>query len=166
MSNLFGILQQYAGGGSQTAANAEQDFQHVAQNAPQEHVAGALTDLFRGGGESSFPQMIGNLFTRSNGQQQAGILNHLIEAAGPQATSGILGSILGSQSGSPGRLNEQQASQIPPEAVQQMAAQAQQSNPSIVEQAGNFYSQHPTLVQALGTGALAMVMSHMSRRAT
>jgi len=36
--------------------------------------------------------------------------------------------------------------------------------PIYVEQASSFYAQHPQLVQGLGAGALALIMSHMSKR--
>jgi hypothetical protein len=48
--------------------------------------------------------------------------------------------------------------------VQQLAEHAQKQNPSIIDQASQFYSQHPTLVQALGAGSLALIMSHLSKR--
>jgi hypothetical protein len=58
----------------------------------------------------------------------------------------------------------EQAQQVPPEAVHQLAEQAQKNDPSIVDRASGFYAQHPTLVKALGAGSLALIMSHMSRR--
>jgi hypothetical protein len=53
---------------------------------------------------------------------------------------------------------------VAPEEVQQLAERAQKSNPSIIEQASNFYAQHPQVVQGLGAGALALIMSHLSKR--
>jgi hypothetical protein len=58
----------------------------------------------------------------------------------------------------------EQAEQIPPETVQQLAAHAEKQNPSIVDQASEFYAQHPTLVKALGAGSLAPIMSHLSKK--
>jgi hypothetical protein len=56
-----------------------------------------------GGGFSIKPdaylaEMLGALFSNSNGQQQAGILNHLLNAVGSSAASGILGIALGAGS--------------------------------------------------------------------
>jgi hypothetical protein len=45
-----------------------------------------------------------------------------------------------------------------------LAEHAEKQNPSIVDQASQFYAQHPTLVKTIGAGALALVMSHLSRR--
>ncbi len=169
LSNLFGILQQYAGQGSaaspapNSAQDPEKDFQQVTQHASQDHLAGGLSEAFRSNGASSFPQMVSTMFANSNGQQQAGIVNHLMSALGPAASSGILGNVLGSNFGQ-GQIEPHQASQVSPEAVHQLATEAQKSNPSVVDQASNFYAQHPTLVQGLGAGALALIMSHMSQR--
>jgi hypothetical protein len=49
-------------------------------------------------------------------------------------------------------------------AVQQLAEHAEKQNPSVIDHASQFYSQHPKLVQALGAGSLALIMSHLSRR--
>lgn len=166
ISNLVGILQKYVGTGNpsdeSTHAEIEQHFQQVSGNVPQEHLAGGIADVLRGGSGGSFPQMIGSLFSKSDGSQQAGILNHLISSLGPAASSSILGGVLGSL-GHNQQLGPEQASQVPAEKVQELANQAQKANPSVVDQASSFYAQHPALVQSLGAGALAMIMSHVSR---
>jgi hypothetical protein len=163
LSNLLGVLQQYAGASvSNPPANAQQDFQKVAQQVPQEHLASGLTEAFNSNQTPAFPEMLSNLFGQSNGQQRAGILSQLLGAAGPSLPAG-LGSLAGLLRGGTS-VSPQQAEQISPEAVQQLAAHAQQNNPSIVDQASNFYSQHPQLVQGLGAGALALIMSHISKR--
>ena len=165
----MGVLQQYAGSNaSNPPANVQQDFQHVAQNAPQSSLAGGLSNAFNSNQTPAFPQMLSSLFSNSNSDQKSGILSHLIGAAGPSAAGGILGSLGGLLSGGLGQgstqLTPQQAEQVSPEAVQQLAQHAQQNDPSIVDKASSFYAQHPQVVQALGAGALAMVMSHMSQQ--
>ena len=161
LSNLMGLLQQYANPGTANTGNVEQDFEQVSQAAPQSHLAGGLAEAFRSTQTPPFPQMLSSLFSNSNGQQQAGILNHLLSSAGPSAGSGILGSLIGAGS----QVTPEQAQRVPPETVHQLAAQAEKNDPSIVEKASSFYEQHPTLVKALGAGSLALIMSHMSRRA-
>jgi hypothetical protein len=160
LGNLLGVLQQYATGAGSTA-NAEQDFDHVAQSASQEHLAGGLAGAFRSDATPPFAQMISSLFANSDGNQRAGILSHLLNAAGPGAATGVLGSLLGSLGKGP--ITPEQAQAISPEAVHDLAQRAEKNDPSIIEQASNFYAQHPTLVKSLGVGALALVMSHMSR---
>ena len=164
LSDLLNVLQQYGNASpSSPPPNTQQDFSRVAQEAPQSHLAGGLAEAFRSDQTPPFGQMIGNLFGQSNGQQRAGILNQLLSSAGPGLTS-ILGGGLGNVLKPGSQVTPEQAEQIPPEAVQKLAEHAQQNSPSIVDQASSFYAQHPKLVQGLGAGALALIMSHMSRR--
>ncbi len=159
LSNLMGLLQQYANPNTANTGKAEQDFEQVSQTAQQSHLAGGLAEAFRSDQTPPFPQMLSTLFSNSNGQQQAGILNRLLSSAGPGAASGILGNLVGRGA----QVTPEQAQQVPPEAVHQLAEQAQRNDPSIIETASSFYAQHPTLVKALGAGSLAFIMSHMSR---
>jgi hypothetical protein len=165
LSDLLNVLQHYGdASASSPPPNTEQDFSKVAQAAPQPHLAAGLAEAFRSNETPPFGQMVGSLFGQSNGQQRAGILNQLLSSGGPSvlaALGGSLGGLLkpGSQ------VTPQQAEQIPPETVQKLAEHAQQNSPSVVDQASNFYAQHPQLVQGLGAGALALIMSHMSKRA-
>ncbi len=168
LSNVFGILKQYAEGGSAPSGSTpEQDFEQVSQGASQSHLAGGLAEAFRSNQTPPFGQMLSTMFSNSNGTQQAGILNHLLGSLGPAASTGILGSLAGALGGGAlgggSQITPQQASQVPPEAVSQLAEQAQKNDPSFIDQASGFYAQHPTLVKALGAGSLAMIMSHMSR---
>jgi hypothetical protein len=161
LSDLLGMLQQYAGGGSNTA-NPDRDFDHVANNASQDHLASGISGAFRSDATPPFAQMISHLFSNSDGQQRAGILNHLLNAAGPGAAGGLLGGLLGGQ-GTSEQITPEQAQQVSPDAVHDLAQKAEKNNPSILETAGNFYAQHPTLVKSLGTVALASVLSHMTQ---
>ncbi|MFL6451983.1 MAG: hypothetical protein ACJ746_30600 [Bryobacteraceae bacterium] len=160
LSDLLGMLQQYSGG-TANSANAEKDFDHVTNNVSPDHLASGIAGAFRSDSTPPFAQMVSSLFSNSDGQQRAGILNHLLNAAGPGASGGLLGNLLGGQAA--GQVTPEQAQQITPEAVHDLAQQAEKNNPSILETAGNFYAQHPTLVKSLGTVALASVLSHMSR---
>src|SRR5579863_9278733 len=96
-SNVMGLLQKYASPAAANSGNVQQDFEQVAQTASSSHLAGGLADAFRSNQTPPFAQMLSTLFSNSNGQQQAGILNHLLSAAGPGA-SGILGGLLGGSS--------------------------------------------------------------------
>ena len=108
--------------------------------------------------------MLSTLFSNSDGQQRAGILNQLVGAVGPSMlASGGLSSLTRLLSGG-NNVTPEQADRIPPETVQQLAEHAEKHTPSIVDQASEFYAQHPTLVKALGAGSLALIMSHLSKR--
>jgi hypothetical protein len=159
LTNLIGLLEQYAKPGTANTANAQRDFEQVSQTASQSHLAGGLAEAFRSNQTPPFAQMLSTLFGNSDGQQRAGILNHLLTSVGPGAASGSLGDVLGRGD----QITPERAQQVPPETVHQLAEQAEQNDPSIIEKASNFYAQHPTLVKSLGTGSLALIMSHISR---
>ena len=164
LSNLLGVLSSYAGGAASNAPpNTEQDFQNVSAAIPQQHLASGLAQAFHSSQTPPFPEMLSTLFSHSNPDQKAGILGRLLSAAGP-AGIGALGGLIPGLSPNSTQLNPQQSAQVPPSAVRQLAEQAQSTNPSIVEEASSFYSQHPQVVQALGAGALALIMSHVSQR--
>jgi len=160
LTDLLGMLQQYAGGAN-AAANPERDYDHVSNNASQDHLASGIAGAFRSDATPPFAQTISHLFSNSDGQQRAGILNHLLNAAGPGAAGGLLGGLLGGQGSN--QITPEQAQQVSPDAVHDLAQKAEKNNPSILETAGNFYAQHPTLIKSLGTVALASVLSHMSQ---
>jgi len=106
--------------------------------------------------------MVSNLFANSNGTQRAGILNQLLPSVGPgllSAIPGLAGMFPSTQSVTP-----EQAEQVDPAAVQQLAEHAEQKNPSIVDQVSHFYAQHPDVVKALGGAALAVMIQRIARR--
>jgi len=167
LTNIRDILNQYrTGPATPLPTNVEADYAKVAENAPPSHIASGLAEAFRSNETPPFGQMLRSLFQNSNGQQRAGILNQLIQSVGPGLLSagGVLGGLSNILHGTSRQLTPEQANAVSPETVEELATHAEKQNPSIVDQASAFYAQHPTLVQGLGVGALAMIMSHMSRK--
>jgi hypothetical protein len=144
-------------------SNLEGMIPGALQNAPQEGLASALTHAFNSDQTPPFGQMVGNLFGQSNDTQKAGILNQLLAAAPQLMQSGALGNLAGVLGGA-SQVTPEQAAQVDPATVQQIAEHAQTHNPSVVEMASSFYAQHPTLVQGLGAAALGLVMSHLQKK--
>lgn len=180
--DLGNLLQQYMGG-AQGANNTrpEEDFDRVAQEAPREQVAQGVTQAFRSDQTPPFPQMLGQMFGQSNPNQQAGMLNQLIAAAGPSllgmlagrggaggagglgGLGGMLGGLLnGGGNAQQPQITPEQASQLSPEQVQEIAKKAEQENPGVVDRMGEFYAQHPNVVKGLGGAALAIALAHMA----
>jgi len=110
--------------------------------------------------------MLSGLFGQSNPDQKAGLLNQILGALGQSGgartlgTGGALGEL--TRMLSQGSVTPQQAQQVPPEAVEELAQKAAETNPSIVDAAASFYAQHPTLIKTIGAGALALLMSKLS----
>jgi hypothetical protein len=172
LEHIDDVLQRYnTTSGTNPPPDPAADFAKVAAHAPTEAISGGLAEAFRSANTPPFEQMISDLFKSSAPQQRAGILNHLLAAAGP-AASGLLSRLTGqtpsvppqqAPSGQP-TVTPQQAQQVEPHNVREIAKEAQKNDPSIVDRASEFYAQHPQLVQGLGAAALAMIMSHVSKR--
>ena len=181
MDQIGNILQQYSGTQSAAAtqpasSQVQDDFDQFAQAAPPAAVADGLAAAFRSEQTPPFPQMLGQLFGQSDGTQRASILNTLIRTLGPTVVAQILarrgggggggiGDLLGGLlGGGQQQVTPEAARQVPPEAVEELAQQAEQRDPSIVDMASNFYAEHPQLVKTLGAAALAIALAQIAQR--
>lgn len=174
--DLGNLLNQYLGGAAGgNTHQANDDFDRVAQNAPPDVLARGVTGALRSDQTPPFPQMVSQMFGQSNPNQRAGMLNQLLTTLGPavlaqlasgrsggQGGLGGLASIFGGGS-APAQVTPEQASQVSPEEVRELAERAEQQNPGIVERMGDFYAQNPTLVKAIGGAALAIALGHMAQ---
>src|SRR3954447_9321048 len=124
MNAVGGLLQQYAGANAQPAQGAiEDDFDQVAQAAPQSAIADGLAAAFRSNQTPPFAQMAASMFQNADGQQRAGILNALIAAAGPAILSQVLSRSGGGLAGLGGLLGSGQQT-VTPEQAQQVSPDA------------------------------------------
>jgi hypothetical protein len=162
----------------------DEDFDKVAQNAPPALMSQGVAEAFRSDRTPPFPNMLGQMFGQSDPNARAGILNHLMAAAGPAVLSGLLGrsggiggmgggglsGILGNLFGHGGgdrqtsvpQITPEQASQVPPEAVEELAREAHQKDPDIVNRVSDFAANNPMLVKGLGAVALGVALKHMA----
>jgi hypothetical protein len=106
------------------------------------------------------------LFGQSNGEQKAGMLNHLLSSVGPGAVAFLAGGGMLSRflSGGATQVTAEQAQNISPDTVQQLASHVEKSDLSIVDKASSFYSQHPALVKTFGAGVLSVAMVKLAHR--
>jgi hypothetical protein len=164
--DLGNLLQQYLGGGNANTTQASDDFDRVAQSAPRETLAHGVTQALRSDQTPPFPQMVSQMFGQSNPNQRAGMLNQILASVGPSVLSsvagGALGNLFGGDQQQP-RVTPEQAAQVSPEQVQEIAAKAEEHNPGVVDRMGDFYSQHPDLVKAIGGAALAVALGHIAQ---
>jgi hypothetical protein len=166
LDQVGNILERYTGGSTQNATNATEHFDQVAQAAPPNVIAEGLAAAFHSDQTPAFGTMVSSLFSQSSGDQKAGMINQLIASVGPStiaqlAGGGALASLLG---GGVKQITPQQAQNISPEVVQQMAAHAEKVDPSIVDKASAFYAQHTTLVKTLGGAALSIALAKVAER--
>ena len=164
LDSLNDVLKNYSGGQPQNTENAAEHFDQVARAAPSNVVAEGLAAAFRSDQTPAFGNLIGNLFSQSNGEQKAGILNHLLASVGPGVLAQVAGSRLSTLMRPGQQISPDQAQAVPTEVVQQLATHAEKSDPSIVDKASSFYAQHSTLVKTLGGAALSIALAKVAER--
>jgi hypothetical protein len=181
--DLSKILDRYAG--QDDPDGDHDDFDQVAQQAPPTVLSQGVAEAFRSDRTPPFPNMLGQMFGQSDPNTRAGILNQLIAVAGPAILSGALsrggsgshmsgglGGLLGGLLGGSGgfgqgqattpQITPEQASQVPPEAVEELARQAQQKDPDVISRVSDFAAQNPTLVKGLGAVAVGIALKHLA----
>ncbi len=165
INQIRGVLGKYAGGspeqpgpqpGVQHVADdsaVHRDFEQVAQKAPRSSFVQALADTFRGNDTPPFSDMVAHLFSRSNPEQKAGLLNRLITVSPASAADELLRLI-----GPNREVTTQEAANISPDIVKKIAGEAEKQVPSAVDRVSEYYAEHPNLVKTLGIGSLVSFM--------
>ena len=158
---LLDILQN-----ALAASEPERHFDQVAQNASNDQLAAGIAGALRSDETPSFGNMVGQLFGNSSSIQQAGLINQILGALGPTVAASIGGGVLGKLL-RPGQsqITAEQASQLSPAQVTEIASHAEQAKPSVVDQVGSFYAQHSGLIKTLGGVALMVTMAKMKEHA-
>jgi len=163
------ILQQYTNSSTVSNSNvAHEHFDEVARAAPPDILGQGVADAFRADNTPPFGEMVGQMFGQSNPQQQAGVLNELLRSVGPGVLAALGGGLLGRMSapantGVP-QVTPQEASQLTPGQVQEIATKAEQHDPGVLDKIGGFYAQHPQIVKTLGSAALAIALAGVANR--
>ena len=159
--SLMDILQ------SALQGNPETHFDQVAQSASHDELGAGLAGAMRSEQTPPFGDMVGQLFGHSSSTQQAGVLNQILASLGPAALSGIAGGALGRML-APGQtqITPDQASQLSPAEVSEIAAHAEKTQPGVIDQVSQFYAQHAGLIKLLGGAALAVTLAKMKENAT
>ena len=164
VDEIGGILKQYQTGVTPPPAAVNAHFDQVASAVPANVLADGLAHAMTSSQTPPLGQIVSSLFNQANPTQKAAVLNQLMSALGPAAVAAATGGALGSAGTTGNAVSPQQAQQVSPATITQLADRAQAADGSIVNQLSAFYAQHPTLVKGLGVGALALVMSHISNR--
>ena len=164
---LMDILQQFTGG---AGSNPADHFDQVAAQASPAELGRGLAAAMRSDQTPPFGSMVGQLFGQSSPTQQAGLLNQILAGVGPAALSGLGGGVLGRMLGGGGggtpQVTPEQASQLTPAQVSEIAAHAEQTHPGIVDQVGSFYAEHSGLIKTLGGAVLLATLSKMKDHAS
>jgi len=166
LNKIGELAERYGANAAQSGGNTHEDFQRVAQSAPQDVVSNGIAHMFRSDETPAFPDMISSLFGQSNQTQRTGLLSELLSSLGPGVLAGLpgLGGLAG-KTGGAGTDPQVLANQLSPEQVQQIAAHAQVHDPSIIDRVSRFYSEHPEVLKAVGGMALGVALKHIMKRA-
>jgi hypothetical protein len=171
--DLGGLLSKYLNPQGDAHPDAENHFDQVAKHAPGETVSQGISDALRSDATPSLGDMVSQAFSRADPQQRAGMLNEILSSLGPGVLSslggaaggGALGGILGqlTRGGTP-QVTPEQASQVSPSTVQDLANHAEKNDSSIFDKLGGFYARNPDLVKALGISVLGVALSKIAGR--
>ena len=165
VDDLAGVLKQYQTGATQPpATEIPGHFDQVAAGAPRGALAAGIAQALGSNQTPPLAQIVSTLFSQANPGQKAAMLNQMLAAMGPSAAATAPGSALASYIGGGMTISPEQAQQVPPEMVSQLAQHAQSSDVNVVDKLSAFYSQHPTLVKGLGVAAMAIIISHIANR--
>lgn len=164
--SLMEMLKQYANVTPGQAVPAAQDhFHEAAQSAPPDVLAQGIAAAMRSDQTPPFGQMVGQMYQHAEPTQQAGMLNKLIAGLAPGGLAALAGGALGRflpTSGPMPPITPEQASQLSPQQVQDVADHAEKQNPTIIDRMGDFYAQHPGLVKTLGGAALTIALAKIA----
>lgn len=157
-----------AGAGAPTAPAGDVTaiFEQVAIEAPGEVVADALATAFRSKQTPEFCDQVKTLFSRSNAEQKAALLNQFLSYANPEVLRKTLaGAGLAEMVGKVGaKISPDQARKLSGDNVKELAAQAEKADSSIIDSVAKLYSQHPGLVKALGGTVLTVALTKVAER--
>jgi len=158
---VTGLAEKIGGDapGLSEAASATLD---KAAPADSSTLTSAITSTMQASETPAFSQITGHLFGNGDASQKAAMLNALLGGGAPGVLSKLSGLIPGFSANSP--VTAEQAQAISPEAVTQIAAHAEQHDPSILEEMSSLYAAHPTIVKTLGTGAMMVALREFGKR--
>jgi hypothetical protein len=162
------VLQQYVTEtGVYSKEKVERDFVQVTQELPTEHVTNGLSEALRSEQTPPFDQVVGQSFEQGDAAQRAGMLNQLLDGAGPAVVrplveSGVPEDALKCSVKQDAAVTPEMADQLHPELVQLVAREAHQENPEVIDKLSNFYLEDPALVATLDGGTLSVVMSKIA----
>jgi len=146
----------------------EPDFDLAMETAPRMAVAEGLSDAFRSPETPPFSKTLAHLFGHSAPPQRTAVLNSLMATLGPDAVARQLkkAAIPGADRIAVGRWIEPDlAEDVSPDAVEELAAAAEQRDSRIVDRLAEYYAVQPALIKTLGEPAISVVLAHLRREA-
>jgi hypothetical protein len=170
LKHVTDIMDKY--GSDQTQAvpsSVEADFDRLTQHAPPNAVSDGLAEAFRSNQTPPFGNMLSELFRRSPATQKTSVLNTLVSALGPTLVAQMLArhgaaraakEVETRQNG----ISPEVADEVPATSIEEIAKEAEQRDPSIIDRISKFYAEQPALLKTLGGLALTVAMAKVAQR--
>jgi hypothetical protein len=162
------FLKHQSSGGTAAAPAPDVNaiFEQVTREAPPSIVAEGLAAAFRSKQAPGFAPLLLKLFSNSNPDQKAGLLNEFLSSARPDVLTRVLaGAGLAGIVGKPGaKFTTEHAQNVSPETLRELATQAEKANPAVIDSIGGFYARHPALVRTLGPDILTIALTRIAQR--
>ena len=164
---LLDTLTQIVNAASQNSQPQQQQVEEL-QQAPADVLSQGLREAFDSKDTPSIGNLVGQMFGQSSNQQQAGLINQVIQALGPAAAAALAGGVL-QKVMKPGeqQIDADAVTQLSPTEVTQVVNEAQQQQPELSQRLSEFYADNSGLLKALGGVALlaaAIKMKQYSER--
>ena len=165
---LLDALSQIANAINQNSQPQQSHVDEIVRDAPRDTVREGLREAFDAGDTPSMGEQVGQMFGQSSNQQQAGLINQVIQALGPAAAAALAGGVL-QKVMKPGeqQVDADAVAQLSPTEVTQVVNEAQQQQPELSQRLSEFYADNSGLIKALGGVALlaaAIKMKQYSER--
>ncbi|MFC7513677.1 hypothetical protein ACFQUU_01525 [Herbaspirillum sp. GCM10030257] len=169
-NDVSALLQQYAAEtGVRSVQKVEQDFVEVAQQVPSETLTHGLSEAIYSDQTPPFEQMVGESFERGDSRQRAGMLKELLDAAGPAAAqplidNGVLPATPDHIETTGGLVDSELAGRLQSSLVEQVAYEAAQEDPSVIDRMSSLYAEDPELGKTLGGVTLSVALGKMAEK--
>lgn len=162
---LLDTLTQIVNAASQNSQPQQQQVEEL-QQAPADVLSQGLREAFDSKHTPSIGNLVGQMFGQSSNQQQAGLINQIIQALGPAAATALAGGVL-QKVLKPGsdQVEAADVAQLSADEVTSVVNEAQAQRPELSQQLSEFYSQHSGLIKALGGVALLAAAIKMKQYA-
>ena len=162
---LLDTLTQIVNAASQNSQPQQQEVEEL-QQAPADVLSQGLREAFDSKDTPSIGNLVGQMFGQSSNQQQAGLINQIIQALGPAAATALAGGVL-QKVLKPGsdQVEAADVAQLSADEVTSVVNEAQAQRPELSQQLSEFYSQHSGLIKALGGVALLAAAIKMKQYA-
>jgi hypothetical protein len=135
----------------------------ITESASRPTVTDALATAIQSS-DCGFPRLIADLFQHCDDEQRANALMILVHSLTPASQQALHHAGLFEYVSSGPEAAVERVSRLCVEAVQLIAAEAERSDPTVVQRICDFYSRYPNITKHLPTPTLAVVLAELARR--